>query len=331
MRNARRRLVVAAATILSLSLITAACGSDESAPETGPISAPAPGPESSSGFPITIDVYGTPFTVASRPERIISLSPSSTEGLFAVGAGPQVIAVDEFSDFPAEAPTTDLSGFTPNVEAIVQLDPDLVIVSYDPGALVASLAATGIPVLVLDAAVDLEDALQQLRILGAVTGNGDTAATLIAELELRIAAALAAAPVLEAPLTYFHELDDTLYTVTSSTFVGSVYGLLGLVNIADAADPDGASFGYPQLSAEFLLLADPDLVFLADSRCCGEDATTFAARPGFDGLSAVKTGSVVVLNDDVASRWGPRIVEFLEQVSAAVARGAVGVTAGAMR
>jgi len=321
MRNARRRLVVAAATIMSLSLITAACGNDattEPPSTTPPATAPATTPEPSDGFPVTIDVYGTPFTIDARPERIVSLSPSSTEGLFAIGAGPQVIAVDEFSDFPADAPTTTLSGFTPNVEAIVAFDPDLVVVSYDPGDLVASLAATGIPVLVLDAAVDIEDVLRQLAILGAVTGNVATATAVVADLELRIANVLAATPALDDPLTYFHELDDTLFTVTSSTFVGSVYGLLGLVNIADAADPDGAAFGYPQLSAEFLLAADPDLVFLADSRCCGEDAETFASRPGFGALRAVTEDGVVVLDDDVASRWGPRIVDFLEQVAAAV-------------
>ena len=321
MRNARRRLVVAAATIISLSLITAACGNEaatEPPPPTAPDTTPAPTPQPSDGFPVTLDVYGTPFTIEARPERIISLSPSSTEGLFAIGAGQQVVAVDEFSDFPADAPTTDLSGFTPNVEAIVAFDPDLVVVSYDPGDLVASLAATGVPVLVLDAAVDLEDVLRQLTILGAVTGNVASATDAVADLELRIANVLAATPTLDEPLTYFHELDDTLFTVTSSTFVGSVYGLLGLVNVADAADPDGAAFGYPQLSAEYLLAADPDLVFLADSRCCGEDATTFAARPGFGDLRAVTEGAVIVLDDDVASRWGPRIVDFFEQVAAAV-------------
>ena len=321
MRNARRRLVVAAATIMSLSLITAACGNEtatEPQPSTAPPAAPEPTAGTSDGFPVTLDVYGTPFTVETRPERIISLSPSSTEGLFAIGAGPQVVAVDEYSDFPADAPMTTLSGFTPNVEAIVAFEPDLVIVSYDPGDLVASLAATGVQVLVLDAAVDLEDVLRQLTILGAVTGNVGAATDVVADLELRVANVLAATPILDEPLTYFHELDDTLFTVTSSTFVGSVYGLLGLVNVADAADPDGAAFGYPQLSTEFLLASDPDLVFLADSRCCDQDATTFAARPGFSDLRAVVDGGVIVLDDDVASRWGPRIVNLLEQIAAAV-------------
>jgi iron complex transport system substrate-binding protein len=312
MRNARRRLVVAIATIASLSLITAACGSDtatESVPTPTAPTAPA-----DAGFPVTVDVYGTPFTVDARPERIVSLSPSSTEGLFAIGAGPQVIAVDDRSDYPAEAPTSDLSGFTPNVEAIVALDPDLVVVSYDPGDLVASLSATGIQVLILDAAIDLDDVLRQLEILGAVTGNSGSAAGVISELEARIATAIASAPTLDTPLTYFHLLDETLFTVTSTTFIGSVYGVFGLINVADAADPDGSSFGYPQLSVEFLVDADPDLVFLSSG-----DVASFAALPALGQLRAVDEGAVITLAPDISSRWGPRIVDFLEQIARAVA------------
>lgn len=316
MRSARSRLVVAAATFLSLSLLVTACGNDQSAPEPAP--SPTPDTATADGFPVTVTAYGVDLTIPSRPERIVSLSPSSTEGLFAIGAGAQVVAVDEYSDFPAEAPTTTLSGFTPNLEAIIAYDPDLVIVSYDPGDLVAALRASGVPVLILDAAPTLEDVFTQLELLGAVTGQGDEAAALVSSLRARIDVVIAGLPALPRPLTYFHELDDTLFTVTSQTFVGAVYALLGLENIADAADPDGASYGYPQLSAEYLLDADPDLILLADTRCCGQDATTLAARPGFDGLTAVRNGNVVELDDDVSSRWGPRIVDFLEQVAIAV-------------
>jgi iron complex transport system substrate-binding protein len=318
MRSTPSRLVVAAATFLSLALITAACGTDAAAPEPPPTPAEV-------GFPVTVDAYGVPVTITARPERIVSLSPASTEGLFALGAGPQVVAVDEYSDFPAEAPTTTLSGFTPNLEAIVAFEPDLVVVSYDPGDLVAGLQSAGITVLVLPAAVTFDDVYTQLEILGVVTGNVGGAAELVASLQTRVAAIVATLPALERPLTYFHELDDTLYTVTSSTFVGAVYALLGLDNIADAADPDGASFGYPQLSAEFLLDADPDLVFLADTRCCATSAETFAQRPGFSALRAVQDGNVIELDDDVASRWGPRIVDLLEQAADALAQAAVRV------
>jgi len=305
MRTTSSRLVVAVATIVSLSLITAACG-DDAATELDTTA-------------LTVDVYGTPFTLDARPERIVSLSPSATEGLFAVGAGPQVIAADEFSDFPAEAPTTTLSGFTPNVEAIVALDPDLVIAAYDPGDLIASLEAVGVPVLLLDAAVDLDDVMRQLRILGAITGNAESAASTVADLERRVAEAVEGAPALEQPLTYFHLLDETLFTVTSSTFIGSVYGLFGLVNVADAADPDGSAFGYPQLSAEFLVDADPDLVFLANG-----DVATFAQLPVLGQLRAVGEDAVIALAPDISSRWGPRVVDFVEQIARAVADLAAG-------
>jgi iron complex transport system substrate-binding protein len=305
MRTTSSRLVVAVATIVSLSLITAACGND-AATELDTTA-------------LTVDVYGTPFTLDARPERIVSLSPSATEGLFAVGAGPQVIAADEFSDFPAEAPTTTLSGFTPNVEAIVALDPDLVIAAYDPGDLIASLEAVGVPVLLLDAAVDLDDVMRQLRILGAITGNAESAASTVADLERRVAEAVEGAPALEQPLTYFHLLDETLFTVTSSTFIGSVYGLFGLVNVADAADPDGSAFGYPQLSAEFLVDADPDLVFLANG-----DVATFAQLPVLGQLRAVGEDAVIALAPDISSRWGPRVVDFVEQIARAVADLAAG-------
>jgi iron complex transport system substrate-binding protein len=101
--------------------------------------------------------------------------------------------------------------------------------------------------------------------------------------------------------------------VTSKTFIGSLYALFGLKNIADEADKQGT--GYPQLSAEYLLQSDPDLVFLADTKCCGQTAGTVAQRPGWPNLKAVKNGAVIELDDDVASRWGPRIIDQLRVVA----------------
>ena len=297
MRSIPSRLVVAAATFLSLSLIAAACGSDTAT-------------ESAQEPSIRVDVYGASFTLDALPERIISLSPAVTEGLFAIGAGTRVIAVDERSDFPAEAPTTDLSGFTPNVEAILALDPDLVIISFNPGDLAASLEAAGVPVLILDDARDIDDVFVQLGILGAVTGESAAAEALVRELEGRIASVVDATPVPERAQTYFHVIDETLFSATSSTFIGSVYGLFGLVNLADPADTDGGAFGYPQLSAEYLVDADPDLVFLANGTPSG-----FATIPGMETLRAYGADAVIALPPDVASRWGPRIIEFVEAVA----------------
>ena len=247
-------------------------------------------------------------------ERIVSISTVATEMLFAIDAGDRVVAVDSMSNYPAEAPTTDLSGYQPNVEAILGFAPDLVVLSYDPGDVVAGLEAAGVATLLQGAAYTLADTYDQITTLGAITGDVDEAAALVAGMQSEMAELAASVRERDEPLSYYHELDDTLYTVTSSTFIGEVYALAGLVNAADAADPDGASWGYPQLSAEYLLDADPDLIFLADTRCCSQTAVTVAERPGWETLTAVTNGTVIELDDDVASRWGPRIVHLLRVI-----------------
>jgi iron complex transport system substrate-binding protein len=254
---------------------------------------------------------------APAPERIVSMSATSTEMLFAIGAGEQVVAVDDQSNFPADAPITDLSAYEPNVEAISTYEPDLVVLS-DGGELQASLEQIGIDVLVAPAAVTLDDTYDQLQELGEVTGHADEAAEVVDAIKTDIKDLVESVPERATPLSFYHELDSTLYSVTSETFIGQLYGLAGLENVADPADADGQSGGYPQLSAEFLVQADPDLVFLADTKCCQQDADTFAARPGFAGLSAVANDQVINLDDDIASRWGPRVVDLLRTIIEAV-------------
>ncbi len=271
-------------------------------------------PEASAAFPVTIDAPNGPVTLDQRPTNVVSLSPTATEVLFSIDAGDQVVAVDDQSDYPAEAPTSELSGFEPNIEAIAALDADLVVVMFDAGGeTVAALEAVGIPVIVHGAAVDLDDAYTQIEQLGAATGNLAGAASLVASMQDDIERIVADTEAGGA--TYYHEVDPTLYAATSSTFVGALYTMLGLANIADDAD-DGS--GYPQVSAELVVAEDPDLVFLADTLCCDQSAATIATRPGWNTMSAVTGGSVIELDDSVASRWGPRVVEFLETVAAAV-------------
>ena len=295
------------AVVGALVAVLAACSSAaEPAPDTTP---DAPAAE----FPVTVG----DLTLEARPERIVSLSPTATEMLWAVGAGAQVVAVDEYSTYPQEAVDlgTALSGFEPNIEAISGFDPDLVIVSYDPGSLVEQLGSLGIPVFMAPAVADLDGVYAQIGQIGALTGNAAGAASVVEDMQARIDAAFGSTDV--AGQTYFYELDDTLYSLTSRTFVGTVMGRFGLVNIADGVE-DGND--YPQLSAEVVVDADPDWIFLADTTCCGQTAETVAARAGWSGLSAVADGRIVELDDDVASRWGPRIVELIETVAAALAR-----------
>jgi iron complex transport system substrate-binding protein len=256
---------------------------------------------------------------AAAPERIVSLSPTATEMLFAIDAGGQVVAVDDNSNYPSEAPASDLSGLEPNVEAIIGYEPDLVVLSEDPGDVEAGLEAADVETLLLPAATTLDDTYQQIEQLGEVTGHAPEADELVASMRGEIDDLVASLPDSEgsAP-TYYHELDPTFFTATSSTFIGDVYSLAGLENIADAADTDAS--GYPQLSAEYVLEQDPDLIFLADTNCCQQSAETVAARPGWSDLSAVRQDNVVELDDDIASRWGPRVVDLLETVIDAVNR-----------
>jgi iron complex transport system substrate-binding protein len=268
------------------------------------------------GFPVIIDAPNGSVTIESRPERVVSISPTSTEVLFAIGAGDQVTAVDSMSNFPTAAPVTDLSAFTPSVEAIATYEPDLVFLSFDPGDVVAGLEAIGIPVILHGTAATVQDAYTQWEQTGAATGHIAEAAALVAETAADMDSAFASLAEAEGEVTYYYELDTTLYSVTSATFIGDLLEPAAMANIADAGDPDG--FGYPQLSAEYIIDADPTLILLADTECCGASAETVAERPGWGTLSAVASGSVVELDDDIASRWGPRIADLVEDVVVAL-------------
>jgi iron complex transport system substrate-binding protein len=269
-------------------------------------------------FPVTITTPTGKVTISKRPTRIVSLSPSATESLFAIGAGQQVVAVDDQSDYPKNAPKTTLSGFTPNVEAIASYRPDLVVTSYNPRGLVESLNRLRIPVIFHDAPKRFAGAYQQIRQLGLVTGQEAAAARVIRGMKTRIGKVVAAARGKASRLSVYHELTPDFFSASSHSFVGQVYTALGLTNIADEAD--SARTGFPQLSAEYIVSSSPDLIVLADSICCGQKPSTVAARPGWDRIDAVRTGSIVRVHDSVASRWGPRLVQFFRALSAALAR-----------
>ena len=290
-----------------LSVLAATLASVALAASTGPSATP---------FPVTVTAGNGKVTISKRPARIVSLSPTATETLFAIGAGAQVVAVDDQSDFPKAAPRTTLSGYTPNVEAIAALRPDLVVISFDPKGLSEALGRLGIPVVFHNAAGNLPGAYQQIRQLGKLTGHAPEADGLVTRMKRRIGAIVAGAKTKASGATVYHELDPTLYSLTSSTFVGRVYALFGLKNVADAAKAGD----YPQLSPEYVISADPDLIVLADTVCCGQNAQTVAARPGWSRIAAVRTGSVVRLDDSIASRWGPRLVNLVRAVGTALTR-----------
>ncbi|WP_343449674.1 ABC transporter substrate-binding protein [Micromonospora oryzae] len=303
------RLFAATLAVAALALGACAEKSSDDAPTPGGTSAAA-------AFPATVGKL----TLDRRPEKIVSLSPTATEMLFAIGAGKQVTAVDDQSNYPPDAPKSDLSGFQPNAEAIAGKSPDLVVLSNDTNKIVEQLTTLKIPVLLTPAATTLEDTYRQIIELGALTGHPNEAASVNDRMRDDIAKLTKDLPQRSAKLTYYHELGPELYSATSKTFIGSIYALAGLENIADASDADGKNGGYPQLSQEIIVKANPDFVFLADTKCCKQSPETVKARSGWAGVTAVKNNQVVALDDDIASRWGPRVVDLLRAVVDAVAK-----------
>jgi iron complex transport system substrate-binding protein len=270
----------------------------------------------SASFPVSVHAANGTVRVTSRPTAIVSLSPTATEMLYAIGAGNQVKAVDLNSDYPPGVPRTQLDGNNPNVEGIANYKPDLVVASNEPTSVDSQLGALGIPVVSDPAATNLSQEYAQFEELGKLTGHEAQARAEVAKIKSQVARIVASVHRPTHPVTYYYELDQTYYSATSSTFIGQVLGLLGLHNIADAAKGAAASGGYPQLSGEFILKSNPNYILLADTICCGQSAGTVAQRPGWSGLAAVKGGRVLGLNDDIASRWGPRIVVLLSEVAA---------------
>ncbi|MDP2948117.1 MAG: ABC transporter substrate-binding protein [Chloroflexota bacterium] len=302
-----RRGVLCLALLLLLAAAVA-CQEEEARPATP---TPTPVGATQAQFPLTIgDDLGRQVTLPAAPQRIVSLSAGATEIFFAIGAGQQVIAVDRFSDFPAEARIRpQLDAFQPSVEAIAGLQPDLVLMFFDPGGVVDGLERVGSTVLFLDAPESVDGVLEQIRLLGRVTGHVPQAEALIQSMQARIdAVGKKLADVPQGP-RIFHEVDATLYTAAPNSFVGDLYTILRAQNIAA-----GAAQAYPQLSQEVIIERDPEVIILADE-AYGESPQTVKARAGWSSISAVKSDRIYSIDPNIVSRPGPRLVEALETLA----------------
>ena len=241
----------------------------------------------------------------SSPKRIISLSPSITEILFEIGSGNQVIAVDNLSNYPNEAPISDISAYDPNVEAISLLNPDLVILSYNIKNLKTALKKMGIETIYLPAPLNFEDILDQIDYLGLQTGNEDKAKKLISKMKNRMKT-LQKLRENEKATKIYHEIDPNYYSPSKFSFIGDIYQKLNYKNVADKADI--SNLGYPKLSPELIISENPDLIVLP-----GKDnkyVEKVKLRPGWGYIEAVKKNNFLLTNNDIASRWGPRILNF---------------------
>ena len=319
--GARVAAVLAAAAVAAVAL--AGCGSSGSSSTSTSASAGSAAPSASAAaaaFPVTVTAANGAVTIKSRPARIVSLDPTSTEDLYAIGAAPQVVAVDQDSNYPAGVPKTGLSGLTPNIEAIAKYNPSLVVASQNSGGLVSGMTKLGIPVLIEPAVATLDAAYAQIQQVGTATGHAAQAATVVTGMKQQIAADVAKAGTAHKGAPYYWELSASpYYSAASSTFIGQVVGLFGLKNIADAVSKP-ADGGYPELSQEYIVTAKPQIIFLADNEAAdgGQSPAVVAKRPGWSGIPAVQDNEIIGLNDDIASRWGPRLPQLVAEIAAAV-------------
>ena len=245
----------------------------------------------------------------SKPDRIISLSPTATEMLFAIGAGGNVVAVDNHSNFPKDAPLTNLSALEPNLEAIASYKPDLVIIAFEIGNLKVDLNAVGIEVLMLPATATVEDALKQILEIGDITGNEENAEKLVVKIRSQIKT-ISLQREGKPKFSVYHELDENYYSPSTWSFLGNIYDILGFKNIADEADT--AKTGYPKLSAEYIMVSNPDIIVTSGLK--NDNQLKFASRAGWNAIKAVQNEAIISVEPDIAGRWGPRLIDFCEQI-----------------
>lgn len=270
---------------------------------------PAPAP---AVYPRTVtDASKHALTLEVQPKRIVSMSPGATETLFAIGAGPRVIAVDQFSDFPAEGTRalTRVDYSRPSPEQVIALRPDLVLMSGRQRDQVQRFRDLGVPVMYLGEPATLDGVFEHVLLVASATGDDDRAATVVRALRERVEAVRTRIADVTTGPRVFYELSPSLFTAGPNSFIGSVITTLKGQNVATTTTP------FPQLSNEALIAADPEVILLADAGAAKVESSAVGARPGWAGISAVRNGRVYPLDDNIASRPGPRIVDALEAIA----------------
>lgn len=304
--------VVLAAILLAITM--AACGDDGSSPAGD---TPTPILGAGDGFPTTLKgADGRDLTIESQPQRMVVLSPGHVEILFAIGAGDQVIAVEQNVDFPPEAAALEpkISGLDPSVEAIADLAPDLVIIAFAPEGFIEQMDTLGI--LVFHDDIDtkittIDEVFDSIKELGRATGHREEAQGLIKDLRDRVRAVVKELRGVNDGPTVYHELDATggFFSISPDSFVGDLYRTLKAENIVGADEGP-----FPSLTQEAIIERDPEVIVLADA-AFGETPEVVSARPGWDTIDAVINGRVYAIDPNIVSRPGPRIVDALEELA----------------
>ncbi len=264
------------------------------------------------------DSLGRDVTLAAPATKIVSLAPSNTEILFAIGAGDRLIGRDDFSDFPVEAAAIPSVGSlypSVNAEAVVALQPDLVLAAgiTNPDD-IKHLADLGLTVYATNIPTSLDSIYADMSAIGTLTGKSEAAAQLVAGLKARVDAITAKTSTAAGKPIVFYELDATEpskpWTAGPGTFIDQMISLAGGANAGNIASSD-----YAQLSLEQLVAQNPDIIILGSATFGGQTPELVAARPGWGDIKAVKDNAVHVFDDNLVSRPGPRVVDGLEQMA----------------
>jgi iron complex transport system substrate-binding protein len=311
--------------LIALTLLLSACGPVATpeptiAPTEVPATlAPTEAPTATPAALTFTDGLGREVKLAGPAQRIVSLAPSNTEILFAVGAGKQVVGRDDFSDFPAEAASLPKIGSLEkqNTEQIVALKPDLVLAAeINSQEQVKALTDLGLTVYYLSNPKTLEDMYTNLETVAKLTSHEQETATLIESLKARVAAVDEKVKSAAAKPVVFYELDSTdpakPWTAGTGSFVDALIARAGGVNLTSAA---GIKDPYPQVSVEQVVSTDPDMILLGDATWGGVTAEAVAQRPGWEKLKAVTGKQVYPFDDNTVSRPGPRLVDGLEALA----------------
>ncbi|OQY29791.1 MAG: cobalamin-binding protein [Anaerolineaceae bacterium 4572_5.1] len=326
----RKLVLISAVFLLAFSACTPSASPTEAPapPEVAPTESPPPPlpeptkePAPVSMWPMTlVDALGREITLEKAPERIVSLSPSNTEVLFAAGAGDLVVGNTEYCDYPEEASAIEkVGGFsakTISVEAIVALNPDLVF-SNDSGhePIIEALEQANIVVYAVKAA-SFEDVFANLELVGKLTENEDIAAQVVDGMKTRIVAVeekIATVPQEERPSVFWEVWDEPLLTSGPNTFSAQMIKIAGGVNIFPDLTED-----YPQISVEEVVSRNPDVIMGPDTHGDKLVIGELTARPGWEEITAVIDGRIYLIDGNKSSRPGPRLVDALEEIAASL-------------
>ena len=297
-----KAFIIRLTTLVLLVTLLSACASKAAQPGTGEIT--------------IIDGLDRTVVLERPAQRIVSLSPSVTETLFAVGAGAQVVGRDGFSNYPEAAKAIQEVGGSMgsySYETITSLEPDLVIAAeINTPEQVKALEDLGVTVFYLSNPANLDGLYGMIETVGTLTGHSQEASTLNSSLKQRAEKVTKAVAKVDTTPLVFYELDGTdpakPWTPGPGTFLDELIQAAGGKNAGSSMQSDWA-----QISIEELLVQDPDLILLGDS-IYGTTPEQVAARAGWGGLTAVKNGKVFGFNDDLVSRPGPRLVDGLEEL-----------------